>query len=601
MVDAVVLANDIAQNVVFLATPPLLWLFLYLFAWESPGEARATGFSRQTFWLLLPGSLLGSISNLPFVPVGSNIVAINVGGGLLPLLLAGMLLRRKLADRPGAAELLGGLILAESALALVAVIAAPSGGLTFSLGSAIYAIPWGTLLPLVPVIAFPLVLAIVGRFDPVAGRAAYGLSLMSLALGLTFLTTEAIPRVGIVSSFPGYLAAPAICGVLAVLLARPWGQLSPSDGLPIGYATATVGVLVGADVLRQPPLYAASSSALYSIGGAGLLDLLYLSGLLALGAAFLTFRLLRRWRDEPLPGPGPSEERPTTPTSRLRTALFYLLIGRFTDASRESAAAVRDARTTARTLAGLPAESFTGHPWGDLGASPWADGDDANLAALGNDPTVGGRDAWRAHMAARYLVRLGRDLTRRRLGTLWRRVAAFSIDLILVTVPAVALWAYLSATLPGTPVEILGGAAFNAAALGYAAYAFVYFALSEALWANTPGKRWLHLRVRGRGLRPATPIRIVLRDLPKLVPLTIIGIGGAVATFLAVRGGSLGLTLQAGGAVAVPTSLLVVTYLVALVLLGLGLCGFVSAVAITASGENQRLGDYLAGTWVIQE
>ncbi len=64
--------------------------------------------------------------------------------------------------------------------------------------------------------------------------------------------------------------------------------------LPAAFVAGTFGVLVGADVLRQPPLYPSSSPGLYIIGGAGVFDLVYLSGLLALATAFAAHRLLGR-------------------------------------------------------------------------------------------------------------------------------------------------------------------------------------------------------------------------------------------------------------------------------------------------------------------
>ncbi|MCI4336065.1 MAG: RDD family protein [Thermoplasmata archaeon] len=602
MVAVAVLADDVLQNVVYLATPPLLWLFLYLFAWESPTLAQASGFGRLAFWLLLPGSLLGTIANLPFAPVGPDILAINIGGGIVPLLLSAVLLRRRFADQGRAVLQFAALFAIETVGTLTLVILAPSSSIVLrGLGPTAATLPWSVLGVVAIAGGIPLGLVIASRFDPALRRLAYVLSLASLALILTFLTTAAIAGVGIVSTFPGYLLAPALVGAVAVWLARPWGGLAAYEGLAVGYGTATLGVLVGADVLRQPPLYAPGAGAIYSIGGAGLLDLLYLSGLLALVAAFFTFRGLQRFAREPGPPVSASAAASLTPTGRLRHSFGLLVLGQLSEATQESTIAANESRSVARALAGLPPAPYSSRPWGDLGAPPWADGDHANLEALARQADVGPRDAWRAHLTARYLVRLGRDVGRRRFGSAGRRGLAFALDLLVLTLPAVPIWAYLSVALPGSPEAVIASPGFNAAALGYGAYALLYFVIAEVRWGTTVGKHAFRLRVRDRSLRHAGTLPVVVRDLPKLLPLSLVGIVGAIVTFLLLRGVPGAGAVTAGGVVSVSITLLDVSFFVIGAAVGLALCALASVLAIIASGENQRLGDYLAGTWVIQE
>lgn len=602
MVGALTLASDVVQNVAFLATPPLLWLFLYLFAWESPGLAQASGFGRLSFWLLLPGSLLGTIANLPFVPIAGDILAVNIGGGVIPLLLSGLLLYRYFGESRSALLRFLGLFAAETAGTLLLVILVPNGAIPLSIpvvGPT--ALPWSELGVAVIAAGIPAATWLASRSRAGLGRSAFALSLSSLSLFITFLTTQAVPGAGIESSFPGYLLAPLLIGALAVGLARSASGAPPTAGIGVGYAAATLGILVGADVLRQPPLYAGAGGSIYAIGGAGLLDLLYLSGLLAVAAGFLTYWVFRRsWETGPAPSPvagGP----PLTPTGRLRLAFGLLVEGGLVPATAEAARAANEARATARSLAGLPAVSFTGHPWADLGAPPWADGDHENLGALARQPDLGAREAWRAHLTARYLVRLGRDVSRRRFGTAARRGFAFLLDLFLLTLPAVPIWAYLSVAVPGTPEDVLSSALFNAAALGYAAYALVYFVVAERVWGTTLGKHAFGLRVRDRAMRRAGTLPVVVRDLPKIIPLTLVGFSGAVITFVALRGVPGAGGLSTSGVISLSVTLTEVVVLVTGVIVGLGLCALASVLAIAQSTENQRLGDYLAGTWVIQE
>lgn len=599
MVDLGVLAGDVIQNVFYLATPPLLWLFLYLLAWQSPTLARATGFGRLTFWLLLPGALLGTFSNLPIVPISRAVLALNVGGGLIPLLLSVHLLLRASRGRADLVAGFGLLVAALTATTLGWVIVAPaSPAVGFALplvGSVV--LPVSALGVLALCVAGPVAFAALTRGRPAWHPAVFVYALVSLTLFATFLTTEAAPGVGIVSAFPYYLIAPVAAGLLAVVGMRALTGRPAYEGFALGYIASTFGVLIGADVLRQPPLYAPASNSIYAIGGAGLLDLLYLTGLIALAASFLTYRVLERARVAS-PPPGIADPWPLTPAGRLRRSLQTLLRGDFAASARESADAALDAHRAARGLLGLPPAPLSEHPWAELGAPPWVDADQRNLAAVAGRPDIGARDAWRVHLTARHLVRLARQLGRRRFGTHLRRSAAFLIDLGLLVVPAVAVWGYLARVAGGSFDAVLASAQFNAAVYGFAAYAFLYFVLAEYGWGTTFGKHLLRLRVRDRTLQRPPALPVVVRDLPKLVPLTIVGAGGAVATLLAVRG-----TVAPAGVsgLGLPPMLFALVNLVTFVVVGVLVCGVVSVVAIHASSENQRLGDYLAGTWVIQE
>ena len=439
--------------------------------------------------------------------------------------------------------------------------------------------------------------AILPPGDPAWKPLVFGVALVSLTLVVTYLTTAAAPGTGIISEFPYYLLAPVLGGGLAVLGMRRLTDRPAYEGFGLGYVASTLGVLIGADVLHQPPLYQPAANAIYAIGGAGLLDLLYLTGLLALAASFLSFSLLRRakWAVAPAPLADPW---PLTPAGRLRRSLELFLKGQFSASAHEATQAVRDSRASARALVGLPTTEFSGHPWTELGAPPWVDGDQTNLDAVSVRTDIGARDAWRAHVTARHLVRLARQLGRRRFGTHLRRSVAFLVDLGLLVAPAIGVWWFLATRSAGPIADVLGDSVFNAAVYGFATYAFLYFVIAEYAFGSTLGKHLLRLRVRDRALRPPRAVTVVVRDLPKLIPLTIIGAGGAVATLLAVRGG---FAAANTAGVDLPSTLFALLNLVAVIAFGVLVCGAVSVIAIHASHENQRLGDYLAGTWVIQE
>ncbi len=595
MVDPIQLGSDILQNVAVLGTTPLLWLLVALVVWEDAPRARAAGLGRNAFWLLLPGALLGSFADLPLFGWTGNILAINLGGGAIPVLLSVSLLYRGVpGDGRFLATFLAGFTVQSGASFALLFLFPPTGVvLSAAVGLAIAA----------PAV----VLALVALGEPRATfrldlrRAAGLLALAGAALYLTFLTTEALPGFGIVSNFPDYLLAPVLIGLLAVLIAPGVFHLDRPVGLSLGYAAATFGVLVGADLLRQPPLYGGSNPQIYAIGGAGVLDLLYLSGLLALAVGYVALRVIESRRPVRRAAPEPSGPYPDGPDGPLRAALVAAQAGRSGEAIPLSAEAARAAARRARLLLGV-AEPAAGTPtWTGLPAPPWVEADQQNLESLARAPPPDPREGVRAFLAGRWLVNFGQEIAGRRFGTLGRRVAAFLIDLVVLTLPAALVWYVLALASGSTLDAVLSNRPFNAAALGYVGIGFAYFVLGESAFSTTVGKYLLGLRVSDRRLRGASLLPILVRDLPKILPLW--AVANTLAVAMAVVAVGTGLTGEAPG-LATGGGFLpnvgIVLFLGVAAAAGVGLPGLVSVLFIRGSPERQRLGDLLAGTWVVR-
>ncbi|MCI4356514.1 MAG: RDD family protein [Thermoplasmata archaeon] len=574
MVDGGSVVWNIAQTVAFLAATPLLWLFLYLFTWEDSGRAKAAGFGRSTFWLLVVGGILGILGDIPILPIGRFVLGISVAGGLIPLVLSTIFLVRLSADSRQSHLPFAGLIAAETAAALVAVVVLP-----------------GLFAPFAVLVCALVASAVaINRFaPPVAPALGAAFALISAAIVVTFLATSSEVGYGIVSEFPFYLFAPVGVGVVAVAVIEAL-HLPSFSAFPLAYSTATIGVLIGADVLRQPPLYGPGVGQFFVIGGAGPTDLLYLSGLVAVVAAWGFDRVLHRPTSRPVP------EAPTlaVPEVLLRSAVTVALSGDPATATRLAGEAADVAVARARLLTGAP-PSPPDRPWSGLPVPTWVDLDHRNLRALVTSRERRPRDAPRAWWTARWLVRVARDISRKRFARPSLRLTAGSVDAAVLLVPAFALWLAIDLGSTGSATALITSAWFNAAAVGYAAWGLVYFVVAEAAFGTTLGKRWLGLVVTDRALRRPAPIPALLRNLPKLVPLFVIGIVGADLTFLALRGGA---DLTVGPAGIVPFLTAVVALLVVLVL-GVSIPTAAGGLAISWSAESQRIGDVLAGTWVV--
>jgi uncharacterized membrane protein/uncharacterized RDD family membrane protein YckC len=608
LVDSLQLASDILSVALYFALPALLWMFLFLWAWESPGTARAAGFGRATFWLLLPGCLAASLGNAPIFGWEGSILAVNLGGALIPIGLSLYLPARWFGR--GRLRVLLRLLATLAALtaALFALVLWPTlpsvGGFA---GAYAWSIPIGPHFALLSA-PTPLLAPVLVAGAILAGAVALGSSLperpsdgpdratglaglATMALLVTYATTEASPGVGILSIFPYYLIAPFLVGVLAVLLARPLFDLPPLAGIPLGYSASTLGVLLGADVLHEPPLYG-QSSALLSIGGAGVLDLVYLTGLIAVVGGFLAYLGTRRGLGG-LPEPAPPQPLgPPTASGAYRDGARRYAAG---DPSGALSAATRAADlgvARARALRGAVPVPEGQDPWKGLGTPTWTGIDHQNLRALARSEDRSAPTAARGLFTARLLLQAAHQVGAEALATFGERAAAFFIDLVVLTAPAVFLWGLLALSLPGGADAILNGVPFNAALFGYAAYGFLYFFALEALTGTTVGKRILRLEVRTRELGRPRFLALFNRNAPRLIPLFIIAelVGPAMVLLLLPSG-------------SVPPSFANVSngfVLIALAAAGLLLVGGVSAVVMNLSPERARLGDLWGGTGVFR-
>jgi len=597
VVDPIQLTFDIVSNTVSLAVPGLLWATLFLLAWEHEPFAESIGFGRRSFWLLLPGALLGSFALLPFAPVSTDWVAVSFAGAIFPLLVGLLAFGRVAPPRSRSLTRYLLLLAVEGGLLFLLVLPATAGvsnafavlfGVSNYIGNEVAVFVGATVIS-----------AAVGGValksgDALSRRVAFLVTLTSAVLVLTFVAASAIPGVGIEEAFPIFLVPPVAAGLVAVALA---GRVFPGEeafAIPTAFLASTFGVLLGADLLRQPPLYGNGPSGLYTIGGAGVLDLVYLSGLLAFAAAYLGHRASRGGFapvGTPLPPRAPS------PIMRLVRAFRSGLDGRLSDSLSESAAASRAAAEQARGLLGL-APVADGRPWVGLPVPGWIVADQVNLDAAAQAGTQDGREGFRSWLTARWLVLIARDIGARRFATSGARAAAFLIDLALVTVPAVALWAAILLSMRGGLSDALSNVGFNAAIFGFITGAFLYFVLTETFGGATLGKRLMGLEVRERSLGSPSGISALVRNTTVLPLLTVVGIGVAIALAFGLKGGtSISLTL---GGVSLPTGLLALVAVLSFVLGGVALLGAGGIALIAATSERQRLGDLWAGTWVVR-
>ncbi len=598
MVDPVQLSIDIAGNVTGLALPAALWALLFLLAFERGAFADSLGLGRKAFWLLLPGALFASLAILPIAPVSYDWVGISLAGAVFPLVVGFLAVGRYAPPRGATIRLYLTILLIESAALLVLVLPA-TAGIAVGLGARLGV---GAANAEIVLVLFGAAIATVAVALGTAGSRSSSVRAIGLLVGLTsgvlvatFAATAAIPGVGIEEAFPYYLLTPFGAGLVAVLVAPRVFPGREAFALPAAYLATTLGVLLGADLLRQPPLYGSGPAGLYVIGGAGVLDLVYLSGLLAVAGAFAAHAWLGR-SFAPVGAP-PREARPT-PVGRLGRAFRLGVYGSVDDSIRASARAGHEAAAQARQLLEIP-PGAEDRPWVGLPVPGWVTSDQANLDAVAKGSTGDGREGYRAWITARLLVYLGREIGFRRFATPASRAVAFLIDLAVVTVPAGLLFALLALETPGDLDALVAGIPFNAMLYGYVSVAFLYLVLAEAYWGTTIGKRLVHLEVRNRFLRLPSGLAALVRNTPLLPILFLVGIGVSIGVAFGFKAGSdVAITIAGVG---IPVGVVAIVGLTTFVAAGVLLLGAVGVLAVALTTERQRVGDLWAGTWVVKQ
>ena len=590
------LAFDISSVAVSMAIPGIAWALLFALAWRHPGFAKSVGLGPKTFWLLLPGAILASFAVLPIVPVSNDVLAISFAGAVFPLGIAFVSLDRVVPPLRRWAPRLFVPLVAETVVLLGVVVLAGHGRLA-SIGRALVTGAWGAeigLVALVAAVATTLVAMLSFRHPEAESRVVAGIfALTSGVLVLTFAGSQAIPGVGIAEPFPYFLFPPILVGIVATLFAGRWFPGEEGFALPVAFFAAGWGVTLGADVLWQPSLYGTGPAGLYVVGGAGALDLVYLSGFLGLLGAWGTHFLLGRTM---APVGAPLSPSPPNPSQQLREAFTLASDGSAGPSVGASAAAASASALQAHRLLGSTPRDLS-RPWEGLAVPGWVVSDHANLESLARSGTSDPRESWRAYATARALVRLGEALGRSRFATVGERLAAFAIDAGLLGAAASAIFAGIVLATPGGLNGALSSVPFNAAIYGLIGVALVYFALAEVWFGATVGKALLGIEVKDRSLGPVGGVASFVRNAPLLPVMTLYSIGLGLSIAIAMDGIASNAALAGIGLPAGPLAIAAVGLFV---LAGIGLAGTVGIATIAVTSERQRVGDLWAGTWVVR-
>lgn len=554
-----VLFNDVTSVVSYFLLLPVILAVLFLLAWGQLKDSKVSLVTPSVFWLLALGGAIGWLGNIPVFYWRGSVIALNVGGGLIPIALSGYFLMKSFGE--------------NWAKELTAMIPIWVAGIGVALALEILGARWYIVTLCIAAIPIAVIANCFLRSDsrdillpPITTSV-----ILAIVMAGTFLTTYVAVGVGIVSPYPAYFVPPVAAGLLAVPFFWKTRELAP----PIAYATSTLGTFVGADILNQPGLYG-SGSFLGSIGGAGPLDLVYMSGLMSLAIA-VTFNIALTLRERS----GASSQSAGVPS--IGGAINAYNDGRTEEAAKLALGAVRQrAATVSKAFGADPRE---GDPIRALPMHPLAISDYENLSSAASDVSLDREGAHASIWTGFYLLAALDVALSHRLATMFQRTSAFFIDLGVTVGPAAAvaiLWYYRFN--PGNLTNALNSIAFESLLFGMAAYPVVVFILMEFSMGQTPGKLLLGLTVVGPEMEKPSMLEAIGRNVTKILSTTALAYTIGLAIPLSFQ----------GGANQVEAIALVLGGLVSVVLTG--------GIAVIVMGGNRarrRIGDLMVRTQVL--
>ncbi len=209
-------------------------LFIYLLFRRRADVFQRLAFTQREVAVLTLGSIAGWAINVPLAPLGESFLAVNVGGALVPVVLAGLWWKK---DK----------------------------------------------LPL--------------------GRTTVGVVFVA---AIAYAITSFDPRYGVIATFPWFFL-PSIAALGYALLVS---YRDPLTSVPVAYTTGSLGALLGADIVRLPTIAAHFANPdtpglVVSIGGAGVFDMVFLAGALAMAFDLAIVAVtVRRAPEPPIVYPG---------------------------------------------------------------------------------------------------------------------------------------------------------------------------------------------------------------------------------------------------------------------------------------------------------
>lgn len=443
---------EVIAIALFILVPIMLFIELYVGHMEFPGLFEKCGLKRREVGLLIVGASVSMVSDVPIIIYGGSFLAINFGGAIIPMVLAVYFVKEKKLNLP-----------------LVV------GGVAF-----ISFITWYR--------------DFITKFDP---------------------------TIGVFSEFPYYFIPPFIAMVLALLVYRR----DVTKGIPFAYAICTLGVLIGADIVRIPMILSGMEEVRVtsgdpfaggSIGGAGIIDLVYLSGLMAIAPMFLFApSSLKKSRKEV----SPAEAFKRQIKSMLKLSERLYIEKRYKEALDTAIEALDMKIRDTGDKFGIRQEPYVILDM--LQAHPYLRNDYWLLRNAKNSQEITQIDVLRGINTAKLLVKKMAQIEGRKYADIGQRVGAFIIDLVVLVIFFVFLIVAGLIVMAFEDLESYVVWIFVVILWAWAAQT-IYFTFTEWRWGQSLGKRVMKIRVVNDEQRPCTFMDAFTRNVVRFLDIILL-------------------------------------------------------------------------------
>ncbi len=319
-------------------------------------------------------------------------------------------------------------------------------------------------------------------------KISIGVAIISI---ISFYITRFEPAMGIIAEFP-YFLLPSAFGIGLAFVFEKSGQTR----IPYSYSVSVLGTLIGADLVRIPLLV--QEGVFGSIGGAGAMDLVYLSGLMAAVplVAFYYFKYPSTIAEDPL----------DESLKLLRSGHYRESIGNaIYSVDIELNKVARLFERTEKSGINPGVEIMI-----KLGLHPMVIKDYVNLLESKHDPSLS--SAQKAYYTSKLMVNNIKKNMNDKFSSIMRRMAAYLVDVFLITVPILVPILYLYISIPDYTAIYEYQSLFLALFSLIISIQFLYFTISEWLFGTTIGKALFGLRVMSDDFKKLTFIESAARN-----------------------------------------------------------------------------------------
>jgi uncharacterized RDD family membrane protein YckC/uncharacterized membrane protein len=502
---------DVASQVLSLLIMAGGFVLLLELARESPSSVKEAGLQQHEALFLAVGGFAGLLFSIPVFLMGSSLLALNIGGAIVPMSISLYLLGRRLGRT-----------------CLVMYVSILCGFTILFAHDATYPVRLANAQPTLPVayaaVAIPLAFVVASARSGRKTGYALSLSLLSFVViaYLTFYTTSFDPSLGIISEFPYFLLPMLVPPLIAIVAFRH--DLSMASAA--AYSSGSLGVMVGADIVRVPVLVT-QQGIVGAIGGAGGLDLIYLSGLVSISLVILYAYLAKGRSSVAL---SPYRYHLQMSRDRMKGSIRAARGGRFDEAislamrSVDERALAYQARTGSK---GDAAECIYAMGMGDQKKYDyWL----MHVAFAGkNDKGSAVRAIVTASNLNRAIMRA--ECARGNLASIQDRLIAFVVDLVIFLAVFVPFGIYVLSnyqySLMGVLTDVQSPVP-TAYLLLATSFLIVYGFVFETIWGRTPGKWLAKIKVVRDDGAPISVIDSLMRNVVRAVDFLPVGyfIGG---------------------------------------------------------------------------